>query len=242
MAGQRLMLDPAGLLAWPAEQLLVVSDLHLEKGSSFAAAGRFLPPYDTRETLERLALSLRRWKPARLVLLGDSFHDRHGCARLHPADCATLTRLLAGLEVVWVLGNHDPEPPVGLPGVAVEDWRCGPLVFRHIAQPGANFEVSGHFHPKATMPTRAGYVTRPCFMTDARRLLLPAFGAYTGGLEVRDPAIAALFPRGGRAFLLGQDRLFSFPTGPLRGARALEAADAPPIPDSAPGLTRFGGG
>ncbi|MGK7867879.1 ligase-associated DNA damage response endonuclease PdeM [Falsiroseomonas sp. E2-1-a20] len=241
MAGQRLMLDPAGLLAWPSEQLLVAADLHLEKGSSFAAAGRFLPPYDTRETLERLALALRRWKPARLVLLGDSFHDRHGCARLHAADCAALQRMLAGLEVVWVLGNHDPEPPVGLPGIAVAEWRRGPLMFRHIAEPGANFEVSGHYHPKASMPTRAGTVTRPCFLTDARRLLLPAFGAYTGGLEVRDPAIAALFPRGGRAFLLGQDRLFSFPTGPLRGARPPATENAPSLPDGAPVLTQLGG-
>ncbi|MFC3028979.1 MULTISPECIES: ligase-associated DNA damage response endonuclease PdeM [Roseomonadaceae] len=236
IAGQRLMLDPAGFLVWPAEKLLAVADLHLEKGSSFAAAGRFLPPYDTRETLERLALGLRRWKPRRLVLLGDSFHDRHGCARLPPADCAALTRMLAGLEeVVWVLGNHDPEPPVGLAGIAAEEWRLGPFTFRHIAQPAAMGkpvppgEISGHFHPKASMPTRAGSVTRPCFMTDGRRMMLPAFGAYTGGLDLRDPAIAGLFPRGGRAFLLGPDRLYSFPTGPLRMlARAPEAANAPP--------------
>jgi DNA ligase-associated metallophosphoesterase len=218
LGGERIMLDPAGFAAWPAERLLAVADLHLEKGSHFATRGMMVPPYDTRETLERLALGLRRWKPAKLVLLGDSFHDAKGCSRLAPADAATLGRLLQGIETVWVLGNHDPVPPEGLPGTAAEEWKLGPLTFRHIAKPGATAELSGHFHPKATMPTRAGGVTRPCFLTDARRLLLPAFGAYTGGLDITDPAVAALFPRGGRAFLLGQGRLFSFPTGPLRHA------------------------
>ena len=225
VAGERLMLDPAGVLAWPAERLLAVADLHLEKGSAFATRGRFVPPYDTRETLERLALALRRWSPRRLVLLGDSFHDRGGSARLPAADVALLHRLLAGIEVIWVLGNHDPEPPQGLPGLATEAWQLGRLVFRHIAEAGAAAgEVSGHFHPRATMPTRAGGVTRPCFMSDGRRVMLPAFGAYTGGLDLRDPAIAAVFPRGGRAFLLGRERLFSFPTGPLRGAARLAEA------------------
>ncbi|WP_237213742.1 ligase-associated DNA damage response endonuclease PdeM [Falsiroseomonas oryziterrae] len=226
LAGERLMLDPAGFVAWPAQRLLAVADLHLEKGSHFAARGRPVPPYDTKETLERLALGLRRWRPARLVLLGDSFHDGEGAARLAPSDAATLCRLVADIEVTWVLGNHDPVAPDALPGVATEEQRIGPLVFRHIARPGAAGEVSGHFHPKATAPTRAGGVTRPCFLADARRLLMPAFGAYTGGLDIADPAIATLFPRGGRAFLLGRERLFSFPTGPLRLAARLQPAAA----------------
>ncbi|WP_270937899.1 ligase-associated DNA damage response endonuclease PdeM [Falsiroseomonas oryzae] len=225
LAGERLMLDPGGFVAWPAQRLLAVADLHLEKGSAFAARGQMVPPYDTKETLERLARALRRWKPARLVLLGDSFHDAKGCARLAPGDCAMLLRLLAGIEVVWVLGNHDPVAPEGLPGIAAEEWALGPLTFRHVAKPGAAAELSGHFHPKATMPTRAGGVTRPCFLADAKRLLLPAFGAYTGGLAITDPAIAALFPRGGRAFLLGAERLFSFPTGPLRHAMRAALAE-----------------
>jgi DNA ligase-associated metallophosphoesterase len=220
VAGERLMLDPAGVLHWPARRTLVVADLHLEKGSAFAAAGRLLPPYDTRETLARLALLLRRWRPARVIALGDSFHDRGGAARLPPAEAEALVRMLAGAEMLWVLGNHDPEPPVGLPGIAAEEFRDGPLVFRHQARPAASrfasapgAEISGHFHPKATMQTRAGGITRPCFVADARRVLLPAFGAYTGGLDTRDPAIAGLFPRGARAFLLGRERLFSMPTG-----------------------------
>ncbi len=216
LAGERLMLDPAGLLAWPAQRLLAVADLHLEKGSHFAAGGRFVPPYDTRETLTRLGTALRRWRPARLVLLGDSFHDATGAGRLGREDAALLARLTAGMELVWVLGNHDPLPPTGLPGSAMEEWRQGPLLFRHQAQPGRPeaVEVSGHFHPKATMPTRCGGITRPCFLADGRRVILPAFGAYTGGLAATDPVIAGLFPRGARAFLLGQERLFSLPLAP----------------------------
>ena len=232
IAGQRLMLDPAGFVAWPAQRLIAVADLHLEKGSAFAARGQFIPPYDTRETLERLGQALRRHGPRRLVFLGDSFHDAKGAARLAPADAATLKRLLDGIELTWVLGNHDPTPPEGLPGTAVEELVLGPLTFRHIAKPGAAAELSGHYHPKATMPTRAGGVTRPCFLSDGRRLLLPAFGAYTGGLDIADPAIATLFPRGGRAFLLGEERLFSFPTGPLRRLPRPET----PAPTNAPVL------
>jgi DNA ligase-associated metallophosphoesterase len=216
---ERLMLDPAGLLAWPARRLLVVADLHLEKGSAFAARGAGLPPpYDTRETLARLHLVLRRWRPARLVALGDSFHDRDGSARLAADDRAQLRRMLEGIAVTWVLGNHDPVAPVGLPGEAVEECREGPVTFRHEARPGpvTGAEVSGHFHPKATMPTRCGGVTRPCFVSDGRRVILPAFGAYTGGLDATDPAIAGLLPRGGRAFLLGRDRLYALPLAPRR--------------------------
>ena len=229
IAGQRLMLDPGGFVIWPAQRLLAVADLHLEKGSAFAARGQLVPPYDTRETLDRLAQALRRYGPRQLVLLGDSFHDAKGSARLPAPDAATLARILAGIEVTWVLGNHDPTPPEGLPGAAVEELALGPLTLRHIAKPGATAELSGHYHPKATMPTRAGGVTRPCFLGDGRRLLLPAFGAYTGGLDITAPAIANLFPRGGRAFLLGEARLFSFPTGPLRGATKREAPTPPLI-------------
>ncbi|MDB5372157.1 MAG: putative phosphoesterase [Belnapia sp.] len=231
VAGERLMLDPAGVLHWPARRTLVVADLHLEKGSAFAAAGRFLPPYDTRETLMRLALLLRRWRPDRIIALGDSFHDRDGASRLPPAEAEALLRMLDGLEMVWVLGNHDPVAPAGLPGLAALEYRDGPLVFRHQARPSASrfasapgVELSGHFHPKATMPTRAGGITRPCFVADARRVILPAFGAYAGGLDARDPAIAGLFPRGARAFLLGRERLFSMPTGPAMAGPAASAA------------------
>jgi len=225
LAGERLLLDPAGVLFWPATRTLVVADLHLEKGSAFAARGRALPPYDTRETLDRLGLALRRYRPARLIALGDSFHDRDGANRLCVHDAQLLTRLLADLELVWVLGNHDPAPPVGLPGIATDAVAEGGLIFRHQAAPGATAELSGHFHPKATMPTRCGGVTRPCFVADGRRVLLPAFGAYTGGLDAGDPAVARLFPRGARLFLLGRDRLFSMAVGPRLRATQPALAD-----------------
>jgi uncharacterized protein len=213
MGGERLMLDPAGVLFWPSRRLLCASDLHLEKGSHFAAAGgRFVPPYDTRETLARL--------------------------RLGSEDAATLRRLLDGIETVWVLGNHDPEPPQGVPGAAVAEWRDGAFAFRHQALPGAvaGVEVSGHFHPKATVPTRCGGVSRPCFVADAHRLMMPAFGAYTGGLDAGDPAVAGLFPRGARLFLLGRDRLFSVPAR----RRAAPAAAREGVARPAAGATASG--
>jgi len=222
IAGERLMLCPSGVLLWPAQRLLAVADLHFEKGSHHAARGRMLPPYDTRETLSRLAQSLRRHAPSRVVLLGDSFHDAGAEQRMAAEDSAMLFRLLGALDVTWVLGNHDPVLPAGLPGQAMESLTLGPITFRHIGgAPLARYneaEVSGHFHPKASLETRAGAISRPCFLADPRRVVLPAFGAFTGGLDVRDPALAAFAPRGGRVFLLGRDRLYSAPVGPNRQA------------------------
>ena len=210
-AGETLLLDPAGVLVWPARGLLCVADLHLEKGSHFAANGRGLPPpYDTRETLLRLMTLLRRHAPSRLVLLGDSFHDDAGPSRLQQPDRALLQEVTTAVETIWILGNHDAEAPRGLPGQAEAEWQEGPIVFRHIGG-GPGFEISGHFHPRAGAATRAGVLRRPCFVADARRVLLPAFGAYTGGLDVEDPAIAALFPAASRLFLLGDGRLHAFP-------------------------------
>jgi hypothetical protein len=223
IAGERLMLDPAGVLHWPARRLLCVADLHLEKGSAFAARGQLLPPYDTRETLARLLPLLRLYRPQRIVFLGDSFHDDGGASRLPAAERAALVQALAGTEAVWIAGNHDPAPPAGLPGAALPEWTEGPLTFRHVPAARAVHEIAGHLHPKATAPTRAGGVCRPCFVTDGRRVLLPAFGAYTGGLDVADGAIAGLFPRGARAFLLGPQRLHSFPLAPRRAPAAAAA-------------------
>jgi uncharacterized protein len=214
LAGQRLMLDPMGALFWPEQRLLAVSDLHLEKGSSFARRGMLLPPWDTHATLDRLTLLLRRWSPQTVVALGDSFHDPLGSGRLPATEQHRLNAMSKAHRFIWVQGNHDPTPPEGLGGEWVETFAAGPMIFRHqaitTADPG---EIVGHHHPKATIPARTGSVSRPCFVFDGRRLMMPAFGAYTGGLDVRDPAINRLFPRGGRVFLLGKDRLFSFEIG-----------------------------
>lgn len=228
LAGERLMLDPDGALVWPAQRLLAVADLHLEKGSAAAAHGALLPPWDTRATLDRLAALVRRHAPRTVVALGDSFHDPRGASRLLAADAARLAAMTAATAFVWVLGNHDPAPAEGLGGVSAAEWRTGPLVFRHEAVAGAAGEISGHFHPKAQVPVRGAVVSRACFVADARRVLLPALGAYTGGLDVRDLAIARLFPRGGRVFLLGRERLFSFPYAP---ARTNAAPHRPPSTD-----------
>lgn len=217
IAGERLMLDPEGVLWWPARRLLAVADLHLEKGSSLAARGTLIPPYDSRATLDRLLPLVRRYRPARLVALGDSFHDRYGAARLPRDDVARIAALAHSVELVWVLGNHDPTAPEGLPGVTIDALREGPLTFLHDAT-GRPGEISGHLHPKAAIATRGKWVSRACFVADSRRVVLPAFGAYTGGLDVREPPIRALFPRGGRAFLLGRGRLFSFTLAELREA------------------------
>ncbi len=214
---ERLMLDPAGAAFWPAKRILIVADLHFEKASALAARGALLPPYDTRATLERLTRLVRLYRPAKVVALGDSFHDRGGCARLSKDDRARIEALAHEASFIWITGNHDPLP-TDLPGLALAEWREGPFVFRHEGETRLGpreVEVSGHFHPKASILSRAKRVSRPCFVTDAARLMLPAFGEYTGGLDVRDPAIARLFPRGLRVFLLGQDQLFSFPLGQL---------------------------
>ena len=223
LAGERLMLDPGGALFWPAQRLLAVADLHLEKGSAAARHGSLLPPWDTRATLDRLAALLRRYRPARVVALGDSFHDAQGAGRMQPQDQQRLLAMVGWTAFTWVLGNHDPTPPQGIGGAVADVVTIGPLTFRHQAEPRAGAEpkagaepgagageLCGHHHPKAQVPARGAVVSRPCFVADARRLMLPSLGAYTGGLDVRDPAIARLFPRGGRVFLLGRERLFSF--------------------------------
>ncbi len=211
LAGRDLLLDPRGGVIWPEMGLLAVADLHLEKGSAAAVNGSLVPPWDTALTLDRLEALLARWRPRIVVALGDSFHDRHGFARMAPADAARLLGWGELAEFVWVLGNHDPAPSPGLTGTVTPCWSFGGLEFCHQGRPGRGPELVGHHHPKASIPTRAGVVTRPCFVAGASGDAVPALGAFTGGLDIASPAIARLFPGGGRAFLLGQARLFGFP-------------------------------
>lgn len=211
-AGMRAVLDPAGALHWPAERTLVVADLHLETGSSYARGGQMLPPYDTAVTLARLDAAMARHRPARVVALGDSFHDRRGPERLGPADRATLERLTAAARFVWVTGNHDGDCVASLPGTACDELTVAGVTFRHIPAAGAvEREVAGHLHPAAHIALGRGTVRRRCFVGCARRLVMPAFGCLTGGLDVTDPAFAALWPEppAPRVHLLGADRVYS---------------------------------
>ncbi len=183
-----------GALWWPDERTLVVADLHLEKGSSFARRGQMLPPYDTMATLRRLAGVIARLAPARIIALGDSFHDRAGDQRLNEADRAALKALTAATEWIWIAGNHDPEPPRELGGWSTHELAIGPLVFRHEPRPGSEpGEIAGHLHPAARLIGRGRSIRRRCFVGNGRRLVLPAFGALAGGLNVLDTAFRPLF-------------------------------------------------
>lgn len=210
--GVELTADLSGALFWPNRQTLAVADLHLEKGSAFAERGLLLPPYDTAATLRALAEAIAQHRPTRVICLGDSFHDHRAADRLAPADAERLRRLTAAHDWIWVCGNHDPAPPQDWGGRLEAEMTLGALTFRHQAEarrPAG--EVSGHYHPKASMRLRVRRVTGRCFVTDGRRLILPAFGAYTGGLDVLDPAVTGLFPRGFDVHLLGRDGVYVFP-------------------------------
>lgn len=215
--GARLLGDPSGALYWPDRRTLIVADLHLEKGSSYAARGQFLPPYDTAATLELLSSAIARHGAERVICLGDSFHDGDAATRLAPSDAETIQSLTARCDWTWICGNHDPAPPEDWGGTVREELVLGALVFRHEAKPLVTVagEVSGHFHPKAKVKLRAKQVTSRCFVSDGRRLILPAFGAYTGGLNVLDPAVAGLFPRGFAVHILGNEAVYAFPASAL---------------------------
>ncbi|HUF56227.1 MAG TPA: ligase-associated DNA damage response endonuclease PdeM [Thermohalobaculum sp.] len=196
---------PAGTLYWPAERLLVVADLHLGRAERMARRGApLLPPYETRATLERLEAEIAATAPCAVVCLGDSFDDLEAAAGLADALAPRLARLAAGRRWVWAAGNHDPGP-VGLPGEHVTFLTLGALRLRHVAgalAPG-EVEVSGHYHPKASLCRRGVKITRRCFLVDRRRAILPAFGTYTGGLDVNDAACRGLVGPDARALIVG---------------------------------------
>jgi len=179
VAGITLLADLSGALVWEEQKLLVVADLHLEKGSSFAARGVLLPPYDTVATLSRLAAVIARHDPRMVIALGDSFHDRQAHARLSEADRDALTALQAHRDWIWISGNHDPALPSDLGGLVASEVAIGEVTFRH-EPTGACGEVAGHLHPKARVATRGGGLERRCFVCDGARAVMPAFGAYSG--------------------------------------------------------------
>ena len=205
-----LVACPTGLAYLPGTRTALVADLHLEKGTSFARRGVLLPPHDTAITLERLAAALDRWRPARVVALGDSFHDAEGPERLTLPDRQLLAGVQRGREWVWVTGNHDPlGTDAPLDGEVVDEIEEQGLSLRHEPQTGARGEVAGHLHPKAAIVLGGRRIRRSCFAGDARRMILPSFGAYTGGLSVFHSAFAGLFDgRRFHALMRGEDRVF----------------------------------
>jgi DNA ligase-associated metallophosphoesterase len=199
--------DLSGALFWQEQRLLVVSDLHLEKGSSFAARGVLLPPYDTVATLGRLAAVIARHDPRMVIALGDSFHDRDAHERLSAPNREALMAMQMRRDWIWISGNHDPALPSDLGGVVASEVAIGPIVFRH-EPTGASGEIAGHLHPKARVPTRGRSIERRCFACDGERAVMPAFGAYTGGLSIRDAAFAKIFRAPGlMAHVLGDTKL-----------------------------------
>ncbi len=201
--------DLSGALWLPDERTLVVADLHLEKGSAYAARGVFLPPYDSTATLAALAAVILRHAPLRVIALGDSFHDREAEARISESDLATLRRLQAGRDWLWVTGNHDPQISLMMGGDTADSIDLAGVTLRH--EPDAReigFEIAGHLHPAAKVRMRGRALRRRCFALSARRCVMPAMGAYAGGLNLRDAAFHPLLGQGFSAHLLGDARLF----------------------------------
>ena len=207
IADVTFLADLSGALFWQEQRLLVVSDLHLEKGSSFAKRGVLLPPYDTVATLGRLAAVIARHDPRMVIALGDSFHDRTAHERLSVPDREALTAMQARRDWIWISGNHDPEVPSDLGGTVADEVAIGAISFRHEPS-GAAGEIAGHLHPKARVATRGRSMERRCFASDGERAVMPAFGAYTGGLSIRDPAFSKIFGAPGfMAHVLGDNRV-----------------------------------
>lgn len=230
IAGEVCDLRCSGAMWLPAHRTLIAADLHLEKGSAFAARGQLLPPYDSRATLDRLEAEIAELDPATVILLGDSFHDARAIARMAEDDRARLDRLATGRGWLWLEGNHDREALaqtdaiIRLPGAVIGDMRLGALRLTHEPEPlsaddNRYGEVAGHLHPCARVVAYGRGVRRPCFITDGSRLILPAFGAFTGGLSVRDPAIADLFASEPMVAALGRDRVHALAWGRLSGDR-----------------------
>jgi DNA ligase-associated metallophosphoesterase len=216
--GATVTLRGSGALWMEVERTLVVADLHFEKGSSYAARhGQMLPPYDTRETLDRLDREISALSPARLIFLGDSFHDGDGENRLADDDAERMRGLARGRELVWAVGNHDEDGPRTLPGEVIDEASILGLTLRHEPEGGLQpGEVAGHLHPAAKVSSGRATVRRRCFVTDGSRLILPAFGAYTGGLNVLDRAFSGLFGGPVLAAALGKQKVHAIGPRSLR--------------------------
>lgn len=218
LGGQIVAAAPEGALWIESARALVFSDLHLEKGSSFARNGQMLPPYDTMATLARVAALMARHAPEIVISLGDSFHDGGGPARMGADDRALLQELIGRVDWIWIEGNHDSKSAETLGGAARETLHIGAIVLRH--EPSAHAapgEIAGHLHPCARVSGRGRSVRRRCFAYDGERLVMPAFGAFTGGLNLCNEAFAPLFPHGAMALMLGKNRVHPAPWERLLG-------------------------
>lgn len=209
LAGQLALLDLSGGMYLPAHDALLVADLHFEKGSSFARRGMMLPPYDTRETLSALSDVVARFNPRTVIALGDSFHDIGGPDRLGDEERSTLSDVQAGREWIWVTGNHDRILPESIGGQVIEEMTLGSLVLRHEPAAGEQAEIAGHLHPVGKVVMRGRATRRRCFLSDGHRCVMPALGAYAGGLNACDAAFKPLFPNGFTAHLIGTERIFT---------------------------------
>lgn len=219
VCGKELIADNSGALYWPSQHTLLVADLHLEKGSSYAERGTFLPPYDTRQTLVRLAEVMDRYEPTRVIALGDSVHDRGAARRMASEDIEILRILQEEREWIWLTGNHDPDIAPQLGGRACGELEISGITLRHQPAAGAvTHEIAAHMHPAARLSMYGYSIRRACFVGNGRRLVMPAFGAFTGGLNVLDEAFRPLFGSGGMAvWMLGQEGLYPVATRFLAG-------------------------
>jgi DNA ligase-associated metallophosphoesterase len=206
LAGVDVRLLPEGALWVPGEGVLVVSDLHLEKASAYAASGQFLPPHDSAQTLQVVEALCARLGPRVLVSLGDSLHDGGAVGRMAAPVRARVAALTAAREVIWIAGNHDPAPPTDWGGRSGAQWQAGGLIFRHEPS-GQAGEVAGHLHPCVRVAGRARSVRTKCFLSDGQSLIMPAMGAFTGGLCVTDQAFEGLFAGVPEVFALGAGRV-----------------------------------
>ena len=207
--GCAMVLDLTGAIYLPEHDGLLVADLHFEKGSSFAIRGMMLPPYDTRETLKALCAAVARFNPRVVIALGDSFHDIGGPDRLGDAERETLAGVQHGRDWVWVTGNHDRSLPASIGGEVRDEIDVGPLTLRHEPVEGAGSEIAGHFHPVGKVVMRGRSTRRRCFLTDQSRCIMPALGAYAGGLNACDQVFNPYFPNGFTAHLIGAERIFA---------------------------------
>ena len=204
-ASEQLTALPSGALWWHGRQVLVVSDLHLGKSERIARrGGSLLPPYEVEDTLTRLDADITRTGARVIVCLGDSFDDMAAAEAMHESHRSWLSRMQAGRRWVWITGNHDPAP-LEFSGTQIDTFYEPPLIFRHIASQGthARGEVSGHYHPKANLNIQGRSLSRPCFLYDEHRLILPAYGTYTGGLRSDSAALSQIMDHDAVAILTG---------------------------------------